>query len=219
MNCSILRCLSVSLLLLATTASYAETNGAFTYWGTGLQSREFEVAIDLTDLADQHPELAASLASMAEQTPDSVYHLGDTSLGPRFFAGRQFNNYLAIETGAAIGVSSTDLTSGGLNIDGGKIFAVDFKLLFTLPLSDAAFARAHIGSRFYNELIYRVQPPAAGGTSWVLEEDIVATSGLTQGVGLGFAFGVNRAVLLEYERLDRGERPLDAFSLSLLVRL
>lgn len=212
-------CLLLLATLTSSVACWSQSNRSFIYWGAGIHNQQAEVTLDLREVAVQNPPAMGRFASVAQQEPESVFHVGEYGFGPRFFVGRQFNNFIAAEAGTSLRLSSIELNDELLNISSGSMYAVDFKLLLSLPLSEFIFVRAHLGTRFHDELLYRAQEGEEEGAPWSVEETRTATNDLTQGVGLGYSWSGDRAVVLNFERLDRGKRPLDSFGLSLMLRM
>lgn len=194
-----------SALLFTCTQAWGASADGFSYWGLGLQAQEFGVDLDRSALASD---------GAAASSIDYAY-----AFGSRFFAGFQFNNGFALEAGAFGGITPREEVSGNLRLDRRKEFSVDAKIAYTLALSETAFARAHLGTRFYNRQSFVAVAPADAASGWSLEQQQLSTSDMTAGLGAGFSWGPRRAVLLEYEGLQGEDQTLHSLSLSLMFRL
>lgn len=192
-----------SALVLASAPGWSASADGFSYWGVGLQAQEFGVDLDLSAMASDEA---------ANPTVDYAY-------GTRFFAGYQFNNGFALEASAFGGVTPIEQVNGDLRLGRRKEFSVDTKAAYTFALSEAAFARAHIGMRFYTRQSFIATTPAEPNGGWSLEQAQLSTSDMTAGLGAGFAWGARRAVLVEYEALQAREQALHSLSLSLMFRI
>ena len=195
--------LAVALLPLS---SHAGIGNNFGYIGLSSQYNDY------TDL-DFTPD-----ATVGDFAPSQLSQ--DTEgFGTRFFYGMHFSQHFAAEVGANFASdASFKLKNGNTVQHKGEFstFGIDVKAIGTWPITNSQYLKAHVGALVWNNEFEYLS--GVGDTASVKKDSNTKLSAI-YGLGYGYAFNKNNALLLEFESSKIADVRVDSISLSFLVKI
>lgn len=206
-----MRLLIVGLISLLSASFHVNAANSFFYVGAAAQKQNVELpSFTTVDGQDIDDYINIDFKSYSDGSPY------------RIFAGYQLTNYWAFEVAytdyltRGFTLTSNDI-EGRVNLTGeSESMSVDFKALFTVPMTNRVSVKAALGAAAWSNDTTALAGSASVPTTVELSESGVE---LLMGVGVSYAFSKNIALVLDWEKRSINSSSVDSVGLGLSFSL